>query len=143
MRFLHYIQEEYIDSLQGYAIYKNPSPGELSDLIKFSSEHVSYDTRRIRFIADNRNENIFVAHEQVLHSFMYHLVKKSGYRLYDNYCIYGIGEVKGRIKTTGLSDKYNTSIGEFNRTELNLLNWKWADKYFLPGFTISDYLKTK
>jgi len=120
MRFLQYINEEYVGTYKDdprYEIFINPTPKELRS---FTS---------VRFIADHRTKNFFIIYSLLLHEpFVNELRRRKLMKDQCFECFMGQGEVKMSLIDF---DEFSWDWGQPPDEDMQKL-YKWTQKYFTP-----------
>jgi hypothetical protein len=113
MRFLNYLNEEYIGCQGLGSIFSNPTPKELHE----------FDA--VRFILDDNSKNVFVSDENFFHPIFYEWLRKNGKAKFINKknCFMGSGVIEGnKIKIDSVSWE--------ERVPEDIRRFGWANKYF-------------
>lgn len=119
MKFLNYLQEEYVGSEDPhglkppYEIFVNPTPKELRT---FTS---------VRFIADNRTKKFFISYSLYLHEFFVNYLRFNKLIGQTDDCFMG----QGWIKLSHI-DFEDFSYDWGQPPDQDMQRYKWCQKYF-------------
>jgi hypothetical protein len=111
MKFLNYLQEEYLDRYADWEIFVNPTPKELRS---FSS---------VRFIADNPSKKFYVSYSLVYHEYLFNYLKRKNLIESGIDSFMGMGPIKNSLIEF---EDFSYDWGE----PKDMNKYRWTMKYF-------------
>ena len=132
-RVLRNIEEEFVTGFksewgEGYMeIFKNPTSQEIKEVVNKSAEY-----NEIRFIADYRSRDLYIAPVQVTHQEMARELEFPVFEVYE-FMFPGIGKIRSEVIVVDVDDIFYVRKEELNirklKNDIFKGKYNWLDDY--------------